>query len=173
MNKGAVAVLVITALVFCTVGFVIGQVVNAVTLMPGGSDDPLVSQSYVDKLVGEKTLELQTQLEDLQAYVVNGGTVDLPSGTDPSDSGDAGQTGSTGDSGTTNTPTYSSVKVTSNSINIRSSASTTASIVGNAPSGTVLTYLGETTASDGVWYHVKMSNGTEGWAASWVCGSPY
>ena len=67
MNKGAVAVLVVTALVFGGVGFVIGQVVNAVTVMPGSSSDPLVSQSYVDDLVGQKTLELQTQLEDLQA----------------------------------------------------------------------------------------------------------
>ncbi len=169
MNKGAVAVLVVTALVFGGVGFVIGQVVNAVTVMPGSSSDPLVSQSYVDDLVGQKTLELQTQLEDLQAYVVNGGSVDLPD--------DDVQTGSETNGNDTNSDDsdegYTSVKVSSDSINIRSSASTSSSIVGTASSGTVLTYLGETTASDGVWYHVKLSNGVEGWAASWVCGDPY
>ncbi|MEG1538175.1 MAG: SH3 domain-containing protein, partial [Clostridiales bacterium] len=169
----AVAVLVITALIFCGVGFVIGQVVEAVTVMPGGADDPLVSQSYVDTLVGEKTLELQTQLEELQAYVVNGGVADLPddknvtdTDTTPNDKADENLT----DKGTKE---YTAVKVSSNSVNIRSSASTTASIVGNASSGTALTYLGKTTASDGDWYHVKTSNGTEGWVASWVCGKPY
>lgn len=171
MSKGGVAVLVIAALVFGVLGFVIGQVVQAAVETPGSADDPLVTQSYVDKLVGERTLELQTQLEDLQNYILTGTTGDTATdGTDLSSAD--GETGD--DTGNdTSDPVYSSVKVTATSINVRSSASTSASVVGSASANTVLTYIGEKTASDGVWYNVKLSNGTEGWVASWVCGDPY
>ena len=171
MSKGGIAVLVIAALVFGVLGFVIGQVVQAAVETPGSADDPLVTQSYVDKLVGERTLELQTQLEDLQNFILTGETGGTTSdGTDTASAD--GETGTTGDNDTA-TPSYSSVKVSATSINVRSSASTSASVVGTASANTVLTYLGEKSVSDGFWYNVELSNGTEGWVASWVCGTPY
>ena len=161
MSKGGIVVLIIAAVVFCGLGFVIGQVVQASGDLPGSADDPAVTQSYVDKLVGERVSALQEEIEELQALIAAGGVSDI----DTSNGDDT--------TGGDTTGSVSQVKVTTDSVNVRSEASTSASIVGSANNGDVLTYLDSITASDGVWYHVELSNGTEGYVASWLCGTPY
>ena len=49
MSKGGIIVLIVAALVFCGLGFVIGQVVQASGSVGGSESDPVVTQSYVDK----------------------------------------------------------------------------------------------------------------------------
>ena len=51
MSKSSVIILIIAAVVFTGLGFVVGQVMAAGS-NPGSKDDPVVSQSYVDELVG-------------------------------------------------------------------------------------------------------------------------
>ena len=159
MSKGGVIILIIAALVFTGLGFVIGQVVQAAGNNPGSESDPVVVQSYVDKLVGEKVSALQTQIDELEALIEADGTV----------SGSEDDNNTTGETNSEATK----VKVASDSVNVRASASTSAEIVGTVASGTVLTYLGSTHASDGTWYNVQLSNGVEGYVAGWLCGEPY
>jgi len=161
MSKGGVIILIIAALVFTGLGFVIGQVVQAAGNNPGSESDPVVVQSYVDKLVGEKVSALQTQIDALEAMIEAGGVSPV-----------TGSEESGGTSGGANSEA-TKVKVASDSVNVRASASTSAEIVGTVSSGTVLTYLGSTHASDGTWYNVRLSNGVEGYVAGWLCGDPY
>ena len=149
MNKSSIIILVIAAVVFAGLGFVVGQVM-AEGNNPGSANDPVVSQSYVDELVGVKVTELQNQIDEIQSILTG----------EPVSSGDS-------DSATGQT-----VSVTTDSVNIRDSASTTASIVTTVSEGTVLSYLGQTTASDGIWYNVETSGGSEGWLRSDLCTSP-
>ena len=161
MSKGGVIVLIIAALVFCGLGFVIGQVVSASDSLPGSDGDPAASQGYVDKLVARHTQELQTQIDELRALlggeIPTGGT-DSPGTTDPNNGGAA---------------TPSKVKVTAADVNIRASASTEAQVVGNVSNGTEMDYLGSTAVGADTWYHVRLSDGVEGYVASWLCGAPY
>ena len=148
MNKSSIIILVIAAVVFAGLGFVVGQVM-AEGSNPGSADDPVVSQSYVDELVGVKVTELQNQIDNIQT-ILGGGTVENP--------------GASGDAQT--------VTVTSDSVNIRESASTSASIVSTVSEDTVLSYLEQTSTTDGIWYKVKTSGGSEGWLRSDLCTSP-
>lgn len=166
MSKGGIIVLIVAALVFCGLGFVIGQVVQASGSMPGSDSDPVVTQSYVDKLVGKQVSALQAEIDEINASLNGGSTARPSTGTDPSNNNSSGN-------GNNNGTTASSVKVTSDAVNIRSTASTDGSIVGTASEGDVLAYLGSTSASDGTWYNVKMANGTTGYIASWLCSEPY
>lgn len=160
MSKGGIIVLIVAALVFCGLGFVIGQVVQAADTNPGTKDDPYVQQSYVEKLVANHVSDLQQEIDSLKAQL-EGADISVP--TDVPDVPDVPSTPGT---------TSSTVTVTSDSVNVRASASTSADIVGTANNGDVLTYLGSTTASDGTWYNVRLSNGTSGYIASWLCGNP-
>ncbi|MBQ1342644.1 MAG: SH3 domain-containing protein [Firmicutes bacterium] len=167
MSKGGIIVLIVAALVFCGLGFVIGQVVQASGSVAGSENDPVVTQSYVDKLVGKQVSALQAEIDEINA-ALKGNTT--PSA--PSESGNANnQSGN--NSSSNNNSKASSVKVTSDAVNIRASASTEATVVGTAAEGDVLAYLGSTSASDGTWYNVKMANGTTGYIASWLCSEPY
>ena len=148
MNKSSIIILVIAAVVFAGLGFVVGQVM-AEGSNPGSANDPVVSQSYVDELVGVKVTELQNQIDNIQT-ILGGGTVENP--------------GASGDAQT--------VTVTSDSVNIRESASTSASIVATVSEDTVLSYLEQTSATDGIWYKVATSGGSEGWLRSDLCTSP-
>ncbi|MBR5429928.1 MAG: SH3 domain-containing protein, partial [Firmicutes bacterium] len=65
-----------------------------------------------------------------------------------------------------------SVTVTSDSVNIRDSASTEGGLVGSASEGEVLTYLGSENGDGGVWYRVQTSDGSVGYIASWLCSEP-
>ena len=170
MSKGGIIVLIVAALVFCGLGFVIGQVVQASGSVAGSDSDPVVTQSYVDKLVGQQVSALQAEIDEINA-ALKGNTTPSNSGSSANGNGNSNNSGSSSsNSGTTGS---GSVEVTSDAVNIRASASTSASIVGTAASGDVLTYLGSTSASDGTWYNVRLSNGTTGYIASWLCGEPY
>ena len=167
MSKGGIIVLIVAALVFCGLGFVIGQVVQASGSVAGSENDPVVTQSYVDKLVGKQVSALQAEIDEINAALKGNTTPSAPgSDTDKTDN-------QSGNSGNNNNSKASSVKVTSDAVNIRASASTEATVVGTASEGDVLAYLGSTSASDGTWYNVKMADGTTGYIASWLCSDPY
>ena len=168
MSKGGIIVLIVAALVFCGLGFVIGQVVQASGSVAGSESDPVVTQSYVDKLVGKQVSALQAEIDEINAALK--GNTTPASNTDNSGSSTKPDSSSSNNSSTSSA---TSVKVTSDAVNIRAEASTEATIVGTAASGDVLAYLGSTSASDGTWYNVKMANGTTGYIASWLCSDPY
>ena len=169
MSKGGIIVLIVAALVFCGLGFVIGQVVQASGSVAGSENDPVVTQSYVDKLVGKQVSALQAEIDEINAALKGNTTPSAPS----SDSGKTDNQSGNNNSSSNNNSKASSVKVTSDAVNIRASASTEATVVGTAAEGDVLAYLGSTAASDGTWYNVKMADGTNGYIASWLCSEPY
>ena len=159
MNKSSVVILIIAAVVFTGLGFVVGQVM-AEGKNPGSADDPVVSESYVDKLVGDRASALQTQIDEIMAVLDSNSTTPNTNGNNNTDNPD------------NNTTASQTVSVTADSVNIRASASTSASIVTTVSSGTVLTYLDQSSQSDGVWYNVKTSGGSTGWIRSDLCSSP-
>lgn len=159
MSKVGVVVLIIAALVFCGLGFVIGQVVQYSGNSIGTDADPVVQQSYVDKLVGERTSTLQTQIDELKTQIEalgNGSGVQNPS------------------TGNVDVPVGDTQHVkTTTSVNIRSAASTEGNVLVTVDTNTELVYLGSASSSDGTWYNVRLSNGTEGYVASWFCSEIY
>lgn len=161
MSKGGITILVIASVVFLAIGFVVGQVVQATVNTPGSEDDPLVSQSYVEKLVGERTATLQTQIEELQAEL---DSIKNPNGTTSSTNTNTNTstTDTNTNTNTSTTTTAKTVEVTSNSVNLRAEPSTSATILGSAAKGDKLTYV----ATQGDWYKVKLSNGTIAWVYS-------
>lgn len=159
MNKSSVVILIIAAVVFTGLGFVVGQVM-AEGKNPGSADDPVVSESYVDKLVGDRASALQTQIDEIMAVLDSNSTTPNTNGNNNTDNPD------------NNTTASQTVSVTADSVNIRASASTSASVVTTVSSGTVLTYLDQSSQSDGVWYNVKTSGGSTGWIRSDLCSSP-
>ena len=158
MSKVGVVVLIIAALVFCGLGFVIGQVVQYSGNSIGTDADPVVQQSYVDKLVGERTSTLQTQIDELKTQIEalsNGSSTVNPS---------------TGDDSEVDTTQH---VTTTTSVNIRSTASTEGNVLTTVDTNTELVYLGSASSSDGTWYNVRLSDGTEGYVASWFCSEIY
>ena len=154
-NRGRFAILVVGAVVFLALGFVIGQVVQALGSMPGSADDPLVAQSYVQQLVGEKTAALQTQLEALQTELTTlKQAIGVSSSTVPDPS--------TGTNTGTTVSNPTKVEITASTVNIREKASTTATKIGSAVKGDILTYV----ATEGDWYKIKMANGTAGYVSA-------
>lgn len=73
MSKSSVIILIIAAVVFTGLGFVVGQVM-AEGSNPGSADDPVVSESYVDKLVGDRASALQTQIDEIMAVLDSNGS---------------------------------------------------------------------------------------------------
>ena len=163
MSKCGVTVLIVAAIVFLALGVVLGQVVEAAYEVPGSADDPLVSQSYVEALVGERLAGLQTEVDELRAQVeVLQGNTDVGGGDITGGNDNPPVTGGNDDD-----PTR--VKVTGASVNIRATASTSANIVGSVVKDDVLTYLG----TSNNWYNVKLSDGTTGWIRNDLCTAPY
>jgi len=166
MSKGGIAVLVVAALVFTALGFVFGQVVQAANNTPA----TLVTESYVQKYVGEMMADMQSKIDELDLRVAElsgsaSGDTTVP---EPSDN-----QGPTSTSTNPATPKPTTVKVKSSGVNVRSDASTTASVVGSVTANTVLTYLDQKTDGQGqVWYKVQLQNGTQGWVAGWLCYDP-
>lgn len=159
MSKSSVIILIIAAVVFTGLGFVVGQVMASGS-NPGSADDPVVSESYVDKLVGDRATQLQNQIDEILAVLNNDGTTPNTNGNGNNNPDD------------NNPAANQTVSVTADSVNIRATASTSASIVTTVSSGTVLTYLDQSSQSDGVWYNVKTSGGSTGWIRSDLCSSP-
>ena len=168
MSKGGLAVLVVAAVVFAALGFVFGQVVQAANSNVPGA---VVTETYVQQYVGEMLADMQSKLDefDMRLYELSGG---VPvSNTEPPEPSD--DIGAPANPNTPSTPQPSKVKIKSNGVNVRSEASTTASIVGGVTINTEITYLGQITDSQGqVWYNVRLDNGTEGWVAGWLCYDP-
>lgn len=167
-NKKGMILLSLGSLVCLTVGFVLGQVVQAVTAMPGSADDPLVSQSYVEKVVGERTAAIQTQLDELKASVNNGGSTT----TTPNNGGttttpnNGGTTTTTPNNGGTTTTTNKTITINAESLNVRSGAGTTYTKVGSVKKGDKFTLLETKAGTDGNWYKIKLSDGKEGWVSA-------
>ena len=169
-NKKGLILLSLGSLVCLTVGFVLGQVVQAVTAMPGSADDPLVSQSYVEKIVGERTAAIQTQLDELKASVNNGGTT-TPT-TPPTNNGGTtttpnnnGNTTTTNNNGNTTTTTKT-ITINAESLNVRGGAGTTYAKVGSVKKGEKYNLLETKAGTDGNWYKIKLSDGKEGWISA-------
>ncbi|MGI5891410.1 MAG: SH3 domain-containing protein [Bacillota bacterium] len=165
-KKGAV-ILIVAAIVCGVVGFVVGQVVQAAFNSPGSENDPLVSQSYVETIVGERTAALQTQIEELQNQLnlLQGGPATTTTSSDNTDKNNSNNdSNNKSEDIDSNTQSDKTVTVTGNSVNVRSQPNTSASIVSSVAKGDKLTYI----SKEGDWYKVKMSNGSEGWIASWL-----
>lgn len=160
MNKVGVIILVIAALVFCGLGFLIGSTVEYSEKNYGTSADPVAQKSYVDTLVSNNIAVLQEEIDDLKAQIA-----DLTAAIE------GGNTGTGNPNGGNNTTTQS-VKTTA-SVNVRATASTTGSVLTTVDTNTVLTYIGSTSGSDGTWYNVKLSDGTVGYVFSQYCSEPY
>lgn len=169
MSKGGIAVLVVAAVVFLALGFVFGQVMQAAS---NNIDGPLVTEGYVHQYVGMAVAEIQTDIDKLEMRVL-----ELSGGegisTIPEPTGDPENTSPITPTTPTTPPAPTSVKIKSSGVNVRSDASTTASIAGSVVANTVLTYLGQKNDSTGqIWYEVRLADGTEGWVASWLCFEP-
>ena len=161
MTRGGIVVLVVAAVVFLSLGFVVGQVVQAMVNTPGSSNDPIVSQSYVEKLVGERVAALQTQIEGLQAEIsrlndeLNGkNSLATVAGVNPPEGQEYPDN---------NTSSASSqkqqVQVTAGSVNVRRGPSTTTETIDSVKKGDKLPWIEKQNG----WYKVKLSDGTEGW----------
>ncbi|MDO4732144.1 MAG: SH3 domain-containing protein [Bacillota bacterium] len=163
MSKSGVIVLIIAAIVFAGLGFVIGNVVSAAGTNPGSIDDPVMTQQGVEKLISARIADLEGRLDSMEALL------------DATVSGEGGTNveGNTESGNVTDAEGGMHVKVTADSVNVRASASTSSQIVSTISSGTELEYLDSTAASDGTWYQVRLQNGSIGYVAGWLCSDPY
>jgi uncharacterized protein YgiM (DUF1202 family) len=157
-KKGAV-ILIVVAIVCVGVGFAVGYVVQAAFNSPGSENDPLVSQSYVETIVGERTATLQTQIEELQTQLDA-----LQGGSAPTNTSTNNNNNSSSNSTNNSTSNDKTVTVTGTSVNVRAEANASSSIVASTVKGDKLTYI----STEGDWYKVKLSNGTTGYIASWL-----
>ncbi|MDD4753030.1 MAG: SH3 domain-containing protein [Desulfitobacteriaceae bacterium] len=169
MTKGRGALLVVAAMVFLTVGFVIGQIVQAAGTIPGSADDPLVAKSYVEEAVGKQVVGLQTTIDELQAKV------DLLQEKVDSLSGKSSSSSSTQKppSGSTNKPDSSTTKpprqgnmitVTGSSANIRTGPGTGYDKITTLSEGDTALFLLE----ENSWCKIQLADGQEGWVANWL-----
>ena len=150
-NRGRTALIVVAALICIVIGFVIGQVVQAMNTLPGDSDDPVATQSYVETTVGERLAVLTTRIDELEAEVaaLKGGDSSTTA-TGNENSGDE----TSGDE--------QKVEITGNSVNVRDEASTSGEKIASLSKGTVVTLLKE----EGDWYQVRLSNGQTGYVSA-------
>lgn len=156
--RGKVALFIIAAIIFLVVGFVCGQIVKALTTLPGDKDDPVVTQSYVETQIGQSMAALTTRVEELEAELAalkGGGTVSNNSG-----NSNPGNT-TTPNNGSTTTPNNSSssasgqtVKITGNSVNVRRGPGTNYDVIGSMQNGDTATYIGK----EGDWYQIRRGN---------------
>ncbi|MEL7564784.1 MAG: SH3 domain-containing protein [Dehalobacterium sp.] len=175
MTKGRLALLVVAAIVFLSVGFVIGQIVQAAGTVPGTAGNPLVSQSYVEKVVGETVAELENKLDEMESKVTalqekiddlssssGKGSSSVSSGNSKSNSGNS----SSGSS--TNKPDTSSqgktVVVSSASANVRTGPGTTYEKITTLLEGDTVKLILE----ENSWCKVTLDDGQEGWIANWL-----
>lgn len=171
MTKGRAAILVVAAMVFLTVGFVIGQMVQAAGVVPGSADDPLVAKSYVEEAVKKQVSNLQEKIDQLQSKVTaleeqlaslsgGGGT---PAADDQGSSGDTDSSDNSGDS-QAQTADGQAVVVVADTANIRSGPGTNYDKVITLVKGDSASFLGD----ENGWYRLRLSDGREGWVANWL-----
>lgn len=170
MTKGRGVLLVVAAMVFLTVGFVVGQMVQAAGTIPGSSSDPLVAQSYVEEIVGKKVAGLQTKIDELQANVdslkdkvdsLEAGGNNTSQAQEPSK-----QTTSTTEPSVSNNSSSDgkTVSITGKLANIRSGPGTTYDKVTTLYAGDSVAYLDK----ENGWIKVLLGDGQEGWVAEWL-----
>ena len=157
--RGKAALLIIAAIIFLVVGFVCGQIVKALTTLPGDADDPVATQSYVETQLGERLATLTTRLEEVEAELAalkggsttnpnnpNQGTTNNPGGT-TTNQGSITNQGSTSTSGKT-------VRITGSTVNVRRGPGTNYERVGSMSRGDTATLLG----TEGTWYRIQTGN---------------
>jgi len=178
MSRTATIILIlVSALVFIGVGFAVGQVVQAAINTPGSADDPLVSQSYVEQLVGQRTAALQSLIEDLQAQIEtlsqaqinplpnNPSTPSTPVDPDPGiDPGPVDPDPGIDPGPVDPEPTGKVIEVTGSSVNVREGPSTDTAKIGSVVKGDELEYIG----SEGDWYKIKTKDGKVGYIANYL-----
>jgi len=155
MTKGRAALLAVASIVFLTVGFVIGQMVQAAGAIPGSAGDPLVARSYVKKIVGETVAGMQTKIDELQAAVDDlEKKVEVLSPSTPSTS-PADQEPTSG---------TKVVTVTGKSANIRTGPGTNYDKITTLVQGDKASFAGE----ENGWYQIVLPDGRKGWVANWL-----
>lgn len=164
MSKNGVIILIIAAVVFLVGGFFLGQAATALLDAPGSEDNPLVSESYVVKLVGERTAAIQTQIEELQAAIADLQSA-LDSPTPANSTGDTQTNPNNNDPVDTSGSTAKKVVVTAGSINIRAEASTNSKVVASASKGDSFPLV----STEGEWHKITMPDGTVAWVAAYLC----
>jgi cobalamin biosynthesis Mg chelatase CobN len=193
MTKGRIALLFIAAMVFLAVGFVIGQIVQAAGTIPGTAGDPLVAQSYVEKVVEKTVSDLQSKLDEMESKVaaLEAKIESLESGSGKStSSGSSGSSGSsTGKSSGNNSSSNNSGSknsgssskepekepeksdsqgktgtVSGSSANVRTGPGTTYDKITTLVQGDTVKIISE----ENSWYKVTLSDGQEGWIANWL-----
>jgi len=153
--RGKVALFIIAAIIFLVVGFVFGQIVKALTTLPGDKDDPVATQSYVATQLGESLATLTTRLEEVEAELAalkGSGNVTPPSGnnnTTPSGN-------NTNVSGNQSNTSSRTVRSNSDSLRIRKGPGTNYEIVGQMSNGDTATYLG----TESGWYKIQRGSVT-------------
>ena len=155
LNKGKLVIMIVAVLVCVTIGFVVGQVVQAMGTLPGSSDDPVATESYVETTIGERMAALSTKVDELEAEVA------ALKGETPSTSSSTGNTSSASDN-TGSQTSGESLTITGNGVNLRSAASKNGDVVTTLSKGTKVTKIGE----EGDWYQVQTSNGQTGYVSS-------
>ena len=153
MNKGKIVLIVVAILVFVTIGFVAGQVVQAMSTLPGSSDDPVATESYVETTIGERMATLSTQVDELEAEVAAlKGEAPASKSSQTSSNDNPDEEESSGEE----------ITITGNGVNLRSAASTNSDVITTLSKGTTVTKLGE----DGDWFKVETSSGQTGYVNS-------
>ena len=163
-------------LVVCT-SFVAGQMFapNANTAAGGTSEDPVVSKTYLNAELGklkttitslETTIStLKSNIKTLQSDVANlqSGSGSSNSGSSNSGSSNSGSSSSgSSSSGSSSSTTYIGTGViTANSLNVRSGAGTSYSVVGSLSKNTKVGI----TKTSGSWYKIKAGS-LVGWVSA-------
>ncbi len=153
---GKMMLLVIAAVICITVGFISGQLVKAMSTLPGDADDPVATQSYVETTVGERLAVLTTRIEELEAELstLKGGTATPGATTTPDPD--------TNDPGTTTTAKTGTI--TGSTVNVRSGPGIDYSKVGSVAKGDTVKILG----TEGDWYRISIGNVTGYVSADYV-----
>ena len=168
MRKGNIIVLVVAAVVFTALGFTVGQIVNASIVAPGSASDPLVSESYVQRFVGDQLATLQLQIDALSAEVIR------LTGNDPlANPGNQDDNIPTPNDDPPPPPPPTTVTVRESTVNVRNSASENGDRIATVDGGTTLAFLGQQNDNQGrLWYRVRLTDGREGWIAGWLAYDP-
>lgn len=172
MTKRAVIAAALVVLVALFGGFWTGRMVQADVASPadpGSTQDPLVTQSYVDAQLRSQVQTLQNQVTALQNRIAVLETK-LASGSQPSNPvvtpGTSSGTGTNTGTGTgTVTPGTSAKKVYTKpgvpKANVRSGPGTSYPIVTKLNPGEPAQYVSERNG----WYCIKTKNGKAGWVS--------
>ena len=154
-----------------SIGINISQAVTNSTAEPGSDQDPLISKSYVDQVVGQltqKLLDMQGQLDQMKKD--NDGLVQKLNAQDAAVKAlqeelktVKSQAGAPASSVSTTTPSTGDPAVlkgtvTASALNVRSQTNTNASIVAKVYKGEVVTVV----SKGGLWSSIKTAKGVAG-----------